>query len=550
MLKKFIPIILILALAFAGVSYAVNELMPGNDEDTVNKIVYSTDPVIKGDINVGVNTSGQLNASYGGGIKVPEASSPEFYGISYIIEEFLVEEGDSMKADEPVIRLSSSDLETRIDDLKVNLENKKDYLAQLLGIDVRDVENVNPYDGIVIVSPIDGRVSELKASEGEELDGLIANIINDSEIKISFKVLESEYSNVYEGQRILLKFPYFEGYYEGKITDLNPNSVPNDDGEFGLSYVHWGEITALNPGLVQTNMTASISTPISDDVNLPKVTLTESGKVESYGKEKKIYKNSISSDEITVTEVLVNEMDYVEKGQAIVKLAGADVRIMIQEKLDEINEIKRTISKAQEMKSSMTVLSPMDGVVSGFWRTQGETVSPGDWVGDIFNTNNMRVWTQVDDIDVVYIKQDAPVKVTIDALPGEDFEGVVTRVSQSGKDSSGIIKYSVDIEVSGSGELRPGMMAQCFIDAGESLDTLLVPIESVFEEDGITKVEVLKEDESVEIVTIETGLMNDRYVEILSGLVEGALVITGSSSDLLPSEHIKDNNTFIPENNN
>ena len=127
---------------------------------------------------------------------------------------------------------------------------------------------------------------------------------------------------------------------------------------------------------------------------------------------------------------------------------------------------------------------------------------------------------------------------------------MVTRVSQSGKDSSGIIKYSVDIEVSGSGELRPGMMAQCFIDAGESLDTLLVPIEAVFEEDGVTKVEILKDDESVEIMTIETGLMNDRYVEIISGLEEGNLVITGSSSDLLPSEHIKDNNTFIPENNN
>lgn len=548
MLKKFIPIILVLTLAFAGISYAVNELMPGSSEEEVNKIVYSTDPVIKGDINVGVNTSGQLNASYGGGIRVPEASSPEFYGITYVIEEFLVEEGDSMKADEPVIRLSSNDLETRIDDLKVNLENKKDYLAQLLGIDVRDVENVNPYDGIVIVSPIDGRVTELQASEGEELEGLIANIINDSEIKISFKVLENEYSSVYEGQRILLKFPYFEGHYEGKITDLNPNSVPNDDAEFGLSYVHWGEITAPNPGLVQTNMTASVSIPVSDDVNLPKVTLSESGKVVSYGKEKKIYKNSISSDDITVTEVLVNEMDYVEKGQAIVKLAGADVRIMIQEKLDEINEIKRTIAKAQEMKGKMTILSPMDGVVSGFWRTQGETISPGDWIGDIFNTNSMRVWTQVDDIDVVYIKQDAPVKVTIDALPGEEFEGVVTRVSQSGTDSSGIIKYSVDIEVSGSGELRPGMMAQCFIDAGESLDTLLVPIEAVFEEDGITKVEILNEDESVETAAIETGLMNDRYVEILSGLEEGDLVITGSSSDLLPSEHIRDNNTFIPEN--
>jgi hypothetical protein len=41
--------------------------------------------------------------------------------------------------------------------------------------------------------------------------------------------------------------------------------------------------------------------------------------------------------------------------------------------------------------------------------------------------------------------------------------------------------------------------------------------------------------------------MNDRYVEILEGLEEGQEVITGSSSDLLPSESIQSNDTIIPE---
>ncbi len=551
MIKRYLPILVVLMLVVVGGYYAINQLMPSVDPDDGPKTTYTTSPVIRGDINVGVNTSGQLNASYGGGIRVPQVSDPEFYGISYVIAEFLAEEGDSLSMGEPVARLTSNDLDNRISDLRANLENKRDQLAQLLGVDVREVESVNPYDGIIIVAPIAGRVTELSARQGEELGNVIANIIDDSEYKMEFKARASEYEDLYVGQRVLLKFRNFEGYYEGYIETLNPNPVPSEPKpgeEFGVSYVHWGVIRAENPGLIQPGMTASISIPTTQESNLPDKTLVETGRVTSYVNERRIFKNAVSSEELVVTEVLINERDYVEKDQALVRLAGAEVRLMIQNRLDELNTIRRSIQKAEDMKQNLVITAPMDGVVAGFWRSQGETISPGEWFGDIFNTRNMMIWTQVDDIDVVYIRQDAPVVVTVDALPGEVFEGRVSRVSQSGQDSSGIIKYSVEIDVSGSGALRPGMQAQCFIDAGESNDTLLVPIEAVFEEQGMPRVEVLLEDNSVESRTIETGLINYRYAEVLSGLEEGEKVVTGSSSDLLPSQHINNSDSLLPNN--
>jgi multidrug efflux pump subunit AcrA (membrane-fusion protein) len=549
MIKRILPVIIIIVLVVAGGYYAISQLIPDTDVEGRQEVIYSTSPVTKGDISVGVETSGQINAAYGGGIRIPEPSDPQLYNISYVIEEFLAEEGDNLLQGDPVLKLASTDLDSLIGDLEDQLESKKEYLAQLLGIDVSQVENINPYDGIVINAPIKGRVTELNAEEGEELQSLIASIVDDSEIKLKFKANKSEYNKLFEGQRILLKFPYFDGYYEGKITKLNSNAVPDnpEDNEYGLTYVHWGEIEAINPGLVQTGMIASVNLAKSEDSFEPASTLQHMAEVESYKKEEKIYKNSISSDELVVTDVLVNENDYVEEGQSIVKLAGADVRIMIQENLDQLREAQRTIDKAYELKNNLIVKAPMDGVVAGFWRQKGETIRAGEWVGDIFNTSNMSVYTQVDDLDVVYVNQDAPVEVTVDALPGEVFEGKVVRVSQSGQDSSGVIQYSVNIEVSGSGDLRPGMMAKCFIDAGSAENTLLVPIEAVFEEDGQSKVEILKDDEVVEVVKIETGLMNDRYVEILEGLEEGQEVITGSSSDLLPSESIQSNDTIIPE---
>ena len=134
----------------------------------------------------------------------------------------------------------------------------------------------------------------------------------------------------------------------------------------------------------------------------------------------------------------------------------------------------------------------------------------------------------------------------MDAVPGETFEGIVSHVSSRGSESGGVTKFDVYIDVTGGPGLRPGMQATAHVDAGEAKDVLLVPIEAVFEEDGEEMVEILV-DGIPKTITVTTGLMNDRYAEISEGLEEGQLVITGSSNDLLPSEHIQADN-FMPGN--
>jgi multidrug efflux pump subunit AcrA (membrane-fusion protein) len=92
------------------------------------------------------------------------------------------------------------------------------------------------------------------------------------------------------------------------------------------------------------------------------------------------------------------------------------------------------------------------------------------------------------------------------------------------------------------------MQANAYIEGGEAKNVLLVPIEGVFEEDGKTMVEILDERGIPVAKIIETGLMNNRYAEVKEGLKLGEQVITGSSSDMLPSEHIKSEDTILPDN--
>ena len=564
MAKKIISLLIVFALVFAGGYYTAIQLIPDSTQTNIGP-TYATKPVTKGDLKVGVNITGQLNANWGGSVFAPRPDGIEGT-IKYVVEEVFVKENDEVKKDAPVMRLSASNLPDLISENNKNIEKKYEEVNDMLKAlgnkinkNITSLNDVNPNDGIVISSPIAGRVTDLKVKEGEKIsDTLIANVVNDSKFKITFKATVNEFPTLQKGQKVLLNFSGYEGYYEGVIKEINANKVPHTDK---ISYVHNGVIEAENPGLIQPGTSVGIST---NNNGTPGMTLTYAGNVDSYLDQSKIFLTGFNiSDTKTylATEVFISDNEFVEKGQAIVRIAGSDVTEDIQkdinaikEKLDEVEEVKKGIANLMTFSEKLMVTAPSDGIVSWQRYNVGDTFEASStsdqWsfeILNLYNSNQMSINTQVSDLDVNYVQQGATVDVTVDALPGKTFEGIVERLYQYNE--NGKVIYNVNISVTGGEGLRPGMNTNCFIDAGESLDTLLVPIEAVFEEDFKQKVEVLKEDGTVEAVEIEIGLMNDRYVEVLSGLEEGQQVVTGSSGDLMPSQTVDKNNSIIPGKN-
>ena len=143
------------------------------------------------------------------------------------------------------------------------------------------------------------------------------------------------------------------------------------------------------------------------------------------------------------------------------------------------------------------------------------------------------------------VQPGAAVTVTEDAITVEKFEATVEDVSASGKDESGVTRFEVGIKVVGNEKVRSGMQGKAFIGAGSAEDVLLVPLEAIFEEEGVRKVEILDADGNVQVVPIEVGMMNSRWAEVTSGLSEGDQVITGSTSDLLPSQQVSGGNNNL-----
>jgi RND family efflux transporter MFP subunit len=229
-------------------------------------------------------------------------------------------------------------------------------------------------------------------------------------------------------------------------------------------------------------------------------------------------------------------------------MAGKEVQQDIENRLEELRRLEADLFDLQSQIELLEVRAPMDGIVASIEKQPGQSLHPGEWFGYIYNTSDMRLWGQVDDVDVLLVQQGAPVQVTVDALPGKVFEGTVEMVDTMGTDHNGITRFGVNIKVVGSVELRPGMQAKAHVEAGSAENVLLVPLESIFEEDGQTKVEILESSGIPKVVSVQLGLMNHRVAEVKSGLEEGQLVITGSTADLLPSQRIKSNDILLPVN--
>ncbi|HHT62189.1 MAG: efflux RND transporter periplasmic adaptor subunit [Bacillota bacterium] len=557
MVTRITMIVVILVLVLGGGFFAYQQLVPPPDEAAQGPI-YSTQEVTRGDIDVGVEAIGPLNPSWGGGIQVP-GNYRDTSGISsYIIDEVLVKPGDFVKQGQVLVRLLAPDLDIQLENALEALEAEEKSLASMMGISVNEINQIDPGKGIILRAPIDGRVMDLDKKEGEEvLQGqIVARIVDDSRFQLIAKLTPSEFNMLTKDQAAVLNFSdFFSEFIPAEIVDINPNPVPESSRDLmsdqapnaqeeSYEFVYWVTLEGENPGLVRPGMRASIGLVKAEDVknknyNLNTIRwLRYTSVVDKYASEERV----LSQAESIITEIFVHKMETVKAGDPIASLAGQDVRDTIEEKLANIRNKRVDLQELRAKSGLLEVRAPMDGIVADLNRQQGGTVQPGEWLGSIFQASDMRIWTQVDDVDILLVKQGAPVDVTVDALPGAVFKGEVEQVDVMGQDEKGVARFGVTIKVAGGPELKPGMQAKAYIKAGSAKNVLLVPLEAVFQEDGQNKVEVLEADGTPKVVAVELGLMNDRVAEVKSGLSEGQKVITGSTADLLPSQKIQSDN--------
>ena len=158
----------------------------------------------------------------------------------------------------------------------------------------------------------------------------------------------------------------------------------------------------------------------------------------------------------------------------------------------------------------------------------GDRVTASQGLVTIPEVNRMLVEASVSEADVHRLQTGQRAAISLEAFPGLRLGGQVTRVGTLARSSAerpgNDKRFDVIVELDRTEiELRPEMTARIDVTVGERHDALLVPLNAVFERQGLTVCHVLRRI-GVETVPVRLGESNEISVEVLSGVQEGERV--------------------------
>ena len=298
----------------------------------------------------------------------------------------------------------------------------------------------------------------------------------------------------------------------------------------------------------------------------------------NYQRQKKLLSEGVisQSEFETITSTWETSKAEVEAAKENIKSAEFSINSAQAGVIEAADNLKRTVIK-----------SPMTGTVTALSKELGEAVlgnsmMSGEVIMKISALNTMEVNVEVNESDIVRVKSGDTTQVEVDSYRDQKFKGVVTEIgntalnalSAAASSIDQVTNFSVKIRIlpesykhlcegkpEGYSPFRPGMSATVEIETSREKDVLTIPIKAVTSRDDTTSASFLdrlkKKDDTPEtpiaevrtepytvvfvvnqmtnqaqIKVVETGIQDDRYIHIKSGLSIDDQVITGPYEEI------------------
>lgn len=278
----------------------------------------------------------------------------------------------------------------------------------------------------------------------------------------------------------------------------------------------------------------------------------------------KIQLQKIESDFNRVRELYSKGLSSEAEFEAI-KAQYETARAQVLSAESTVQQMEAMVKEANENLAKTIITSPMDGVVSQLNVKLGERVlgtgfTQGSNLMTVADLSKMVAVVDVDENDVVLISYGDKAKVKVDAFPGKVFTGVVYEIGNTAKakglgTQEEVVNFEVKIRIIDADvSLKPGMSCNVEIMTETRTNVFAVPIQAVTvrgiekekkqdkEDEEIVSIETKKEeidtkafegvfvvkDGKAKFVKVKTGISDDTYIEIISGLKGDEEVVTGS----------------------
>jgi len=175
------------------------------------------------------------------------------------------------------------------------------------------------------------------------------------------------------------------------------------------------------------------------------------------------------------------------------------------------------------------VKSDVKGVVSRVLQNPGALVGPSTPLMTLVDIDVVKAVAAVDELKIRFVRMGQPVKVRLQAYPGEVFSARVTNISPV----SNAVTRTVEVEVSipnAGHRIKPGMYAEAEFEQGQHKG-LVLPIVSVVDRAGRKYVFAVA-DGKVLMKEVTTGAVAGDTIEIVSG-IDGSETIVSTGADKL-----------------
>lgn len=175
-----------------------------------------------------------------------------------------------------------------------------------------------------------------------------------------------------------------------------------------------------------------------------------------------------------------------------------------------------------------TVTAPISGVVAARSIKPGNLVQINTPIFTIVDTSRLEATLNAPEREIETLKAGQSVALTVDALPGKQFEGTIDRVSPVVDAGSGTFRVVCAFE--GGGLLQPGMFGRIRIDHDRRANALVIPRSALLEDGGAPTVYTVREGKAVR-TAVKLGYTEGEWVEVREGLREGdAVVVAGKAA--------------------
>lgn len=494
--KWLVPVVVVAA---AGAVF----LIGGGNKAASGDVTYAETTPVRQDVSNSLSGTGTLNPA-------------NTYTVKSLVDGKILtgdfEEGDKVEEGDVLYTIDSSDASTNLEKASIALQQAQRSYDKTV-----DLQYVR--------AEVDGTVSSLKVAKGDQVtSGQEVAVIRDSSkmlLNLLFPAADAANFSVGQSADVVL-----DGTFEtlkGTVTAV----TGTDELSTGNLLVRTVTIRVNNAGGLTTAQAATAS--INGVSSIASATF-------AYQAERTL--TALASG--TVSAINVQEGDAVSKGDILIELTGDDLTESIQSASESLRSAEISMQNQQDNMSNYTITSPISGTIIEKDAKQGDALTSGSTLCVIYDLSYLEMVINVDELQIGALSVGQKVQLTADAVTDKTYVGTVTRVSMKGSSSGGTTTYPITIRIDDTDGLRPGMNANAEIVVAEANNALVVPNAAVIRggyvlvskksPSAANAVEDMDAPEGYVYVKVETGVSDDSYTEIKSGLQEDDTVAYDTSS--------------------